>query len=56
MSHKLRIGYVVPQFPGQTHIFFWREVRALEAMGLDPESCLRAFCRRMLRRGIALAP
>ncbi|MAU45845.1 MAG: colanic acid biosynthesis glycosyltransferase WcaL [Yangia sp.] len=33
MSHKLRIGYVVPQFPGQTHIFFWREVRALEAMG-----------------------
>ncbi|MBY6004043.1 glycosyltransferase family 4 protein [Salipiger bermudensis] len=29
----MRIGYLVPQFPGQTHIFFWREVQALEAMG-----------------------
>ncbi|WGW04467.1 exopolysaccharide biosynthesis GT4 family glycosyltransferase EpsE [Tropicibacter oceani] len=33
MSQKLRIGYLVPQFPGQTHIFFWREILALEAMG-----------------------
>ena len=33
MSQRLRIGYLVPQFPGQTHIFFWREVQALEAMG-----------------------
>ena len=29
----LRIGYLVPQFPGQTHIFFWRELNALEDMG-----------------------
>ncbi|MCT4554972.1 MAG: glycosyltransferase family 4 protein [Pelagimonas sp.] len=29
----MRIGYLVPQFPGQTHIFFWREILALEAMG-----------------------
>ncbi|WP_020042862.1 exopolysaccharide biosynthesis GT4 family glycosyltransferase EpsE [Salipiger mucosus] len=29
----MRIGYLVPQFPGQTHIFFWREVRELERMG-----------------------
>ncbi|MGR3493678.1 exopolysaccharide biosynthesis GT4 family glycosyltransferase EpsE [Citreimonas sp.] len=29
----MRIGYLVPQFPGQTHIFFWREIAALEAMG-----------------------
>ncbi|MDO6586289.1 exopolysaccharide biosynthesis GT4 family glycosyltransferase EpsE [Salipiger sp. 1_MG-2023] len=29
----MRIGYLVPQFPGQTHIFFWRELRALEQMG-----------------------
>ncbi|WP_425097875.1 exopolysaccharide biosynthesis GT4 family glycosyltransferase EpsE [Tropicibacter sp. S64] len=35
MSRKLRIGYLVPQFPGQTHIFFWREILALEAMGHD---------------------
>ncbi|GGA09712.1 MULTISPECIES: exopolysaccharide biosynthesis GT4 family glycosyltransferase EpsE [Salipiger] len=33
MSQKLRIGYLVPQFPGQTHIFFWREVQVLESMG-----------------------
>lgn len=33
MSQKLRIGYLVPQFPGQTHIFFWREIKALEEMG-----------------------
>lgn len=35
MTRKLRIGYLVPQFPGQTHIFFWREILALEAMGHD---------------------
>ncbi|WP_386802310.1 exopolysaccharide biosynthesis GT4 family glycosyltransferase EpsE [Litorisediminicola beolgyonensis] len=29
----MRVGYLVPQFPGQTHIFFWREIRALEQMG-----------------------
>ena len=33
MSRPLRIGYLVPQFPGQTHIFFWREIKALESMG-----------------------
>ncbi len=33
VSQPLRIGYIVPQFPGQTHIFFWREIQALEAMG-----------------------
>lgn len=33
MTRSLALGYIVPQFPGQTHIFFWREIRALEAMG-----------------------
>lgn len=32
---KARIGYFVPEFPGQTHNFFWREINALEGMGLD---------------------
>lgn len=27
------IGYLVPEFPGQTHIMFWREVQALRQMG-----------------------
>lgn len=33
MAEPQNIAYLVPQFPGQTHIFFWREIRALEAMG-----------------------
>lgn len=36
MSHREKIGYLVPQFPGQTHIFFWREIAAMEAMGVTP--------------------
>jgi glycosyltransferase involved in cell wall biosynthesis len=30
----LKIGYLVPEFPGQTHTFFWREIRALRALGV----------------------
>ncbi len=30
-----RIGYLVPEFPGQTHIFFWREIEILDSMGLE---------------------
>lgn len=29
------IGYLVPEFPQQTHIFFWREIQALEAKGVS---------------------
>jgi glycosyltransferase involved in cell wall biosynthesis len=35
VSQRLRIGYIVPQFPGQTHDVFWREIQALEALGHD---------------------
>lgn len=35
MSAK-RIAYIVPQFPGQTHGFFWREVLELEELGVEP--------------------
>ena len=35
MPDRLKIGYLVPQFPGQTHIFFWRELAALERMGAE---------------------
>jgi colanic acid/amylovoran biosynthesis glycosyltransferase len=31
------IGYFIPEFPGQTHIFFWRELKELRALGLKPE-------------------
>jgi glycosyltransferase involved in cell wall biosynthesis len=30
-----KLGYLVPQFPGQTHIFFWREIAELEARGVE---------------------
>lgn len=30
----MRIGYLLAEFPGATHSFNWREVRALEAQGL----------------------
>lgn len=29
----MRIAYLVPEFPAQTHIFFWREIQALEKLG-----------------------
>lgn len=31
----MRIGYLLAEFPGATHSFNWREIRALEARGLD---------------------
>ena len=31
----VKLGFLIPQFPGQTHIFFWREIAALKAMGVD---------------------
>jgi colanic acid/amylovoran biosynthesis glycosyltransferase len=30
-----RIGYFIPEFPGQTHIFFWRERQALMELGIE---------------------
>lgn len=32
---EFRIGYLVPEFPGQTHILFWREISALEDLGIE---------------------
>ena len=32
-SAPLRFGYLVPEFPGQTHVFFQREIEALERDG-----------------------
>lgn len=31
-----RLGYLIPEFPRQTHILFWREIEQLRAMGVDP--------------------
>jgi len=32
---RVVIGYFVPQFPGQTHIFFWREIVKLREFGCE---------------------
>ena len=31
----MRLGYLVPEFPGQTHAFFWREIQALRDEGVE---------------------
>lgn len=45
---KPRIGYLIPEFPGQTHIFFWREILAMEAMGAE----ISLISTRLPNRGI----
>lgn len=30
---NIKLGMLIPEFPGQTHAFFWREVEAIEAAG-----------------------
>lgn len=35
-TEGLQLGYLIPQFPGQTHIFFWREIQALRSRGVTP--------------------
>ena len=32
---RMRIGYLIPEFPGQTHAFFMREKRALQNHGVE---------------------
>lgn len=32
---KLKIGYMIPEFPGQTHTFFWREIAELEKNNIE---------------------
>ncbi len=43
-----KIGYLVPQFPGQTHIFFWREIAELERRGVQ----VRIFSTRPPPKGL----
>lgn len=36
MANPFRLGYLVPEFPRQTHIFFWRECEELRRRGVEP--------------------
>src|SRR5579863_4210121 len=31
----MRVAFLIPEFPTQTHIFFWREISALRANGVS---------------------
>ncbi|RBO53182.1 colanic acid biosynthesis glycosyltransferase WcaL [Rhodovulum sp. BSW8] len=60
------IAYLVPEFPGQTHAFFWREIRALEEAGLRvrtvstrrpaPGACPHDFAAAAAARTVYLFP
>ena len=34
LSDPVQLGYLVPEFPGQTHGFFWRELGVLAQLGI----------------------
>ncbi len=34
---KGKIGYFIPEFPGQTHIFLWRERQVLAELGIETD-------------------
>lgn len=48
-SQAKKLGYLVPEFPGQTHIFFWRELKALRAMGCEPKVISTRLPHRRIR-------
>lgn len=48
MTTAPKIGYLVPQFPGQTHIFFWREIAEMEKRGTN----VRIFSTRSPPKGL----
>ncbi len=48
MTTAPKIGYLVPQFPGQTHIFFWREIAEMERRGAQ----VRIFSTRPPPKGL----
>ena len=48
----MKIGYLVPEFPGQTHAFFWRERRELLKLGFE----VTLLSTRRPRRGRAAHP
>jgi colanic acid/amylovoran biosynthesis glycosyltransferase len=34
-SKPLRVGYLIPEFPGQTHVWMWREIVHLREWGMN---------------------
>src|SRR5262245_57103172 len=34
----MRVAYLIPKYPGQTHIFYWREMQAIRELGIGVEA------------------
>jgi glycosyltransferase involved in cell wall biosynthesis len=66
MLEPFRLGYLVPEFPSQTHTFFWREVKALRQAGVlihlissrrpAPGACRHEFAEPAARQTYYLYP
>ena len=62
----IRLGYLVPEWPAQTHAFFWRELGALRALGVevslfstrrpDTAACMHDFAEEARRATRYLFP
>ena len=66
MTPPVPIGYLVPEFPSQTHAFFWRELNAIEETGVPvrlfstrapaPDACPHDFAHTARDRTTYLFP
>lgn len=62
----MQLLYLVPEFPSQTHAFFWREVQALRSRGMDvvlvstrrpaADACRHVFAAEAIRQTHYLFP
>lgn len=61
----MKLGLLIPEFPTQTHVFFWREIRALERLQVEveilstrapSESCPHPFAAEAQARTHYLVP
>lgn len=62
----MRLGYLVPEFPNLTHAFFYREIKAIEASGVELRvystrrppvgACPHAFAAEMTARTTYVFP
>lgn len=62
----MKVGILIPEFPSQTHAFFWREVLALRALGVDvvmvstrrppPDACRHEFAQDAAASTLYLFP
>ena len=61
----MKLGMLIPEFPTQTHVFFWREIEALRELGVEvhvistkrpDEPCPHAFAQTAIEQTHYLYP